>query len=171
MTPWAVLATGPSMSQAVADSVRGRCRVVAVSNAYELAPWADALAANDAAWWAEHPRAREFSGPKFSAQHVKGMKRFTSSARSDSNSGLLGVEVARTLGATRILLLGFDMDGSHYFGPHPAPLKNTNHARFEVFKRQFLLWSRQHPKVDVINCTPGSKLECFPRGVLEEVLC
>jgi hypothetical protein len=166
-----VLATGPSMSQAVADSMRGRCRVVAVSNAYELAPWADALAANDAAWWTEHPKARLFEGQKFSAQHVKGLTRFASSARSDSNSGLLGLEVARHLGATRVLLLGFDMHGPHYFGPHPAPLKNTPHARFEVFKRQFQLWGRQHPRVEVINCTPGSQLDCFPRGVLKEVLC
>jgi hypothetical protein len=171
VTTWVVLATGESMSQAVASSVRGRCSVVAVSNAYSLAPWADALASNDATWWEANPAARQFSGQKFSAQRVPGLARFVGSVRSDTNSGLLGLDVARHLGATRVVLLGFDMRGTHYFGRHPAPLKNTPEHRFEVFKRQFALWGRTHPKVEVINCTPASKLDCFPRGVLEEVLC
>lgn len=53
---WILLAPGPSMSQALADSVRGH-RVVAINNVYELAPWADCLAANDLSWWRKHPEA------------------------------------------------------------------------------------------------------------------
>lgn len=172
MSTWAVLATGESMSQSVADSVRGRVPVVAVSNAYTLAPWADALASNDATWWESNPKAREFAGQKFSGQHVRGIGPYRSTVDSQTNSGLLAMEVARQqFGATRVLLLGFDMGGTHYFGPHPKPLKNTPPHRFEVFKRQFERWARLHPAVQVINCTPGSALQCFPHSTLEAELC
>lgn len=168
---FAVLATGPSMSQAVADQVRGRCKVVAVSDAYKLAPWADALASSDAAWWKANPMAAEFVGPKWTAapdfRKVEGVERFPS-ADNGSNSGLLACQVAVSMGATKILLCGFDMRGSHFFGPHPAPLKNTQPARFQVFHRQF---SRFRPRgVQVLNCTPGSALKHFPMVDLEEAL-
>lgn len=59
-----ILATGPSMSQAVADSARGFGTVIAVSDAYRLAPWADCLVSADTAWWKHHNP--DFAGPKFS---------------------------------------------------------------------------------------------------------
>ena len=45
-----LLAPGPSMSQALADSVRG-CRVGAVTSALPLATWAEFVAASDVSWW------------------------------------------------------------------------------------------------------------------------
>lgn len=167
MTTFAVLATGPSMSQAVADSVRGKCGVVAVSDAYRLAPWADALASNDRVWWLHHVEALKFAGPKFTSGTVDGVEKM--SHRGGSNSGLLGIRVAMRLGATRVLLLGYDMGGTHYFGPHPEPLKNTLPARFEIFKQQFARF--EHPGVEIVNCTPDSALTCFPRMTLQEALC
>jgi len=80
-----------------------------------------------------------------------------------SNSGLLGLRVAELLGPDRILLLGFDMKGSHFFGPHPAPLENTPSHRFAVFRRQFDAYQSPLP---IINCTPNSALTCFPKSEL-----
>jgi hypothetical protein len=163
---WAILATGPSMSQAVADSVRGRCSVVAVSDAYKLAPWADALVSSDLKWWRHHQP--DFPGAKYAAVEVAGVKRFDWTS-TDTNSGLLGIKVAVNLGATRVLLLGFDMGGTHFFGKHPSPLRNTSDERFEVFKKQF---ADYRPRgVEIINCTPGSALKCYPMARLEDVLC
>lgn len=48
------------------------------------------------------------------------------------NSGVFAIRVARYLGARKIILLGFDGHGSHYFGEHPSPLKNTTEARRKV---------------------------------------
>lgn len=172
MTTWAVLATGPSMSQAVTDLVRGRCQVVSVSDAYRLAPWADVLVSCDKAWWDEHPDALDFKGAKYGCMPefhaVSGVERFK--APSGSNSGLLGLMVAVSLGATKVLLCGVDMHspGEHFFGKHPAPLKSTTEDRMQIFKRQF---DRYHPKgVDIVNCTPGSALNCYPKGDLVECL-
>jgi hypothetical protein len=170
MSVWAVLATGPSMSQAVADSVRGRCDgVIAVSNAYILAPWADALVSNDSVWWKSNPSALKFVGRKFCGAKLDGTEQIllTGPFPLGSNSGLQGIRVAGgVFHATKILLLGFDMHGTHFFGRHGTPLRNTTQVRMKVHKEQFARWKG----CPVVNCTPGSELKCFPMGELSQEL-
>lgn len=168
---FAVLCTGPSMSQAVADSVRN-LRVVAVNGSYELAPWSEALAANDVNWWAKNPQAHTFKGRKFTTNRIKGVERIEggSTIGPPICSGVIGLEVAKRLGASRILLLGADFHGSHFFGDYTNGLKNTTDVRRRQHAAQFALWKRANPKMEVINCTEGSRLECFPRITLAEAL-
>lgn len=155
------------MSQELADFVRGKCSVVAVSDAYKLAPWADALVSNDRVWWSAYPDAKNFAGRKFCGAIASGLEVIKGAHMgSGLNSGLQGMRVAQMLGATRILLLGFDMSGSHFFGLHPAPLANTTPKRFMKHIEQFKKW-RGCP---VINCTPGSALTQFPFADVREVL-
>lgn len=83
----AVLASGPSMSRDVAEAVRGKCRVIAVSNQAipllidgemrsALAPWADVLIASDRRWWIEHEQeARAFHGLKVTVEPPGGCER------------------------------------------------------------------------------------------------
>lgn len=170
MNTFAILATGPSMSQEIADMVRNRCRVIAISDAYQLAPDAEAMVSSDAAWWRAHPEAYYFSGKKFTAapdfQNLPGVERFA--LHSGSNSGLLACHVAVMLGAKKILLLGYDMGGTHYFGEHPEPLKKTTPQRYEIFKKQF---EHFRPRdVEILNCTPNSALRCYPFADLKEQL-
>lgn len=164
----AVLATGPSMSQEVADSVRS-LRVIAVSNAYTLAPWAEALVSGDAQWWEHHtPAWVGFKGRKFSSHRLHGIEQVRGTH--GWHSGMVAVRVAfDVLGARRILLLGFDMRGGHFFGSHPSPLKNPGPGQFARFQLQFAKM-RIPVGVEVINCTPGSALSCFPRRTLAEAL-
>ena len=168
----AVLATGPSMSQSVADSVRDRCRVVAVSDAYRLAPWADAMASTDGKWWKAHPEAMEFPGRKFTAApdfiRLDGVERLP--VDTATNSGLLGLMVAVKLGATRVLLCGLDMHspGQHFFGRHPAPLRHSEQRHLELHKRQFRAYRPRG--VEILNCTPGSALDAYPMSTLETEL-
>lgn len=167
---WILLAPGPSMSQELADSVRGH-RVGVVSNAYELAPWADFLAATDSSWWRSFPSALEFEGDKFSPNHVKGVERVKAGLINSSiNSGVLGLECAKRKGATRIMMVGFDMHGSHFFGEYKNGLKNTSLARRRQHIVQFKQWARGNKHIDVINCTPGSHLKVFPFGDLSRCL-
>lgn len=168
MSTFAVLATGPSLTQCQVDKVSG-LRVIAVSDAYRLAPWAEALVSADKAWWLHHQP--EFAGRRFSALRVPGMEtEILDGLPMGTNSGLQAVHVAVQLGARRVLLLGFDLGGSHFFGPHPEPLKNTDSrpGRFEVFKRQFAGY--QPRAVEIINCTPGSALGCYPKADLDACL-
>ncbi len=157
------------MSQAVADSVR-HLRCVVVNDAFRLAPWAEALAAQDPDWWYENPDAFEFKGGRYSSVAFRSVYAigYTEGISQESPSGLLGLHVAIALGAKRVLLLGFDMHGGHYFGPHKWPLSNTPPARFEWFKAAFGAYPLRG--VEVLNCTPGSALTCFPMVDLADAL-
>lgn len=165
MTDWLVMATGPSMSPELAARAVGH-NVVAVSDAYRLLPEAKALAASDAAWWRAYPEAGEFAGRRFTVgRDVPAAERLA--LPTSTNSGLLGCHVAQLLGATRIFLFGVDLAGTHYFGPHPAPLQNTLPARFDMMRKAFARWAG----VPVFNCSPISTLACFPFADPEDVLC
>jgi hypothetical protein len=171
LTTFAILATGPSLSQELADFVRDKCSVVAVSDAFRLAPWATALVSNDAAWWRAHPDALKFVGRKFSAAAVPGVERLPLNGhyQGGTNSGLQGFRVAEMLGATKIILLGFDLNannGAHFFGNHPSTLRNTTPQRFAIHIKQFDKWNG----CEVLNCTPGSSLKRFPFADIHEVL-
>lgn len=169
---FAVLATGPSLALEQVEAVK-HLPTIAVSNAYQLAPWALAVVAADKAWWRRHAEAMTFPGRRFALFPECDMPGLEIVKRTDAisygtNSGLLACHVAMTVfGASRLLLLGFDMRGTHYFGPHVG-LKNTSPERFAEFRRQFARW---RPKgVEVINCTPGSALTCFPTRSLDACL-
>ena len=164
-----VLAPGPSMSQALADRVRGLGVVVAVGNAYELAPWADALVANDLTWWNEHPEARKFAGKKFCTKTLSGTVRHRGrTVGADSNSGTLGMDVAvEVFKATEVVLLGFDFHGTHFFGRYTNRCSNTTPASRKKHIRQMKAWQLVHRKIRVVNCTPGSALTVFPFGELD----
>lgn len=165
MSTFVVLATGESLTGDQVAFVRqkheqGMCKAIAVSNSYKLAPWADALVSNDSAWWREHKDAMKFVGRKFCGGAYQQLERLKADGNysSGTNSGLQGMRAAQLMGATKILLLGFDMKGSHFFGKHPAPLRNTTPNRFRVHIAQFRKWKG----CLVINCSPGSALKQFP---------
>ena len=161
---YAVLASGPSMSQEVADSVRGRGKVLAVSDTYLLAPWADGLVSADAGWW-RHKKP-EFEGPRYSMATIPDIEKVD--APMGTNSGLLAVMLAVKLGATKVLLLGVDLHGTHFFGNHPEPLRNPKQDRLNIFKRQF---AEYKPKgVQIYNCSPSSQLEAYPLARVEDHL-
>lgn len=180
----AVLASGQSMSQAVADKVRGLCRVIAVNDNYRLAPWADILYAADHDWWRVHQEALSFAGRKVTineglefegVQYVEsgGYGDFderTTHVRTGKNGGYQALHIAVHAGARRILLCGFDMHGTHWFGDHPPKLHKT-----QPFSTWISLFNRLPPimrrkGVEVINCTPNSALKCFEYLELEKAL-
>lgn len=169
---FAILATGPSMSQAVADSVR-HLRVVAVSDAFVFAPWAEALASQDLAWWKARPLASDFRGRKFcgAMEPPEGVA-LLPDLPSGCNSGVLGIRVARHLGAKRIVLLGFDGHGTHFFGPHTGTLKETTELRrrahFEQHRQE--AHACQWHGVEVWNCTPGTVIDAYPTTTLQMAL-
>jgi hypothetical protein len=164
----AVLCTGPSLTQADVDFVRGKAKVVAVSDAIYLAPWADALVSHDKKWWNAHPEA-DCAGPKFT-HHPGGLpeREIEELRPSGGNSGTLALSAAEKLWKPgRILLLGCDLKGTHFFGPHTRQgLRNTRPDQFEAMRKQF----RNFQHLPVVNCSPTSGLDCFPRGDLRAQL-
>lgn len=160
----AVLCTGPSLTQADVDYCRGRCKVVAVSDAIYMAPWADALVSYDKGWWWAHKP--DFKGPKYHC-HVEKIEGIEMFEPRPGNSGTLGLAVSLNMNPDRVVLLGADMKGTHYFGKHTkAGLRNTNAMQFRAMKNQFANFA----KWPVVNCSPDSELECFPKMSLGEAL-
>lgn len=90
------------------------------------------------------------------------------------NGGHQAINLAVLLGVRRILLLGFDMkpaaDGRlHWFGEHPVA---TQPHVFSAMLQNFpsMLAPLRAAGVEVVNCTPGSALRCFPQRPLEDEL-
>src|SRR4051812_2852413 len=62
------IAGGPSLTPADVDACQARARVIAINDAYRLAPWADVLYACDAKWWRWHRGVENFSGRKYALE-------------------------------------------------------------------------------------------------------
>ncbi len=172
-----VMASGPGMSQAVADAVESSdLPAIAVNSTWRLAPWADMLYAADPEWW-HHPDNRAalaFDGLRVSCQPVAGVHQLRNSGtdgfdpdpaavRTGGNSGYQALHVAVHAGAARVLLCGFDMGGTHWHGKHPTPLRETLSETYGRWIQRFdaLAPVLKERGVNVVNCTPGSALRCF----------
>lgn len=172
------------------DYCRGKAPVVAVNDTYRLAPWADALYACDARWWDAHNGVPMFTGLKFSLEsaagrwpgvHVlentgdRGVELVPSGVRTGKNSGYQAINLAIHLGASLIVLLGYDMqrvDGrpSHFFGEHPRTLHRD--SPFGLFLDHYpsIVEPVRALGVRIVNCSRETALTCFPRQPLEAVL-
>lgn len=170
MTTWALLAPGPSASAGLAEKVAD-LPVGAIGCAYQLAQWASFIASSDAAWWRTYRDAFEWPVPKFCMGTAAGVERIRIDYLGTAvNSGVLGLECAVRAGATRILLLGFDMHGTHFFGPYANGLRNTQPHQRAQHLRQYEGWARMNKRVEVLNCTSGSALKCFKARELDACL-
>lgn len=168
MTTWALIAPGPSAKWD--ERLRG-LKLGVVGCAYQLAPHADFIAASDRGWWRKYPEAMELEGQKYSMTQWPGTEKVSVPyLGSVCNSGVLGLEVAKNLGAKTILLLGFDMQGSHFFGQYRNGLRNTTPSQRAQHHKQYEQWARTNKEVEVINCTKNSALTCFPKASLDEGL-
>lgn len=85
------------------------------------------------------------------------------------NSGYQAINLAYLLGATRIILLGYDMQKTggkdHWFGSHPQGLINGNYSDF-VHNFTQLAEDLRAEGVEVINCSRETALTQFKRADL-----
>lgn len=199
------LGGGPSLTRDQAAQTQGRIdergrtlRVIAINNAYAIAPWADILYFADADWWEQH-RVRE-AFQKFAGQKVtimpsgarvtepdvlvlRNLSDVTASPvlseesnmlATGSNGGYQAVNLAVLAGAKRILLLGYDMkaDARGRTNWHREHRRITPFQHYEVFRREFdkLPPYLARLGVEVTNCTPDSALRVFPRSTIEHAL-
>lgn len=164
-------------------------RVIAINDAYKLAPWADALYAADRKWIDWHDGVPSFSGQKYTIQSndtttrpdwmvlrntgYDGLETEPGGLRTGFNSGYQAINLAVQLGAKRILLLGYDMapaiDGkTHWFGDHPDKVPSPYDQMRAAFDT--LVEPLAALGVDVINCSRHTALLTFPCFPLSAVL-
>lgn len=127
----------------------------------------------DRAWWKKyHREARDFQGLKFTAcadcfdAQIPPMP-------AQGNSGAGAIALAATMGAQRIILLGYDCkyakDGKrHWHGDHPKGLGNA--ASMPKWAAQFEKTAAQYRHVEIVNASRETALRLWPRVDLDKAL-
>lgn len=185
------IASGPSLTKEDVEYCRGKGRVIVINNCYKLAPWAHTLYACDGRWWAEYHEdvKKKFKGElwtidfaaadKYGLNCIGVLNTAIFSNNPDAiatghNSGFQAFNLAAIQGASKIILLGYDMkprgDGvRHWHGNHKKSLVQTNPAEYPKWVERFRQASKLI-KIPVINCTRDSAIDCFEKAKLRDVL-
>lgn len=160
-------------------------RVLAIKEAYLLAPWADVLYACDHSWWRYYNGAPTFTGLKYTLEAPTpgvvqlqntgdaGLELEPTGLRTGHNSGFQAINLAVHLGATRVLLVGYDCwagsDGRQTWYQTKRPHLTSP---YPVFMQSFgtIVEPLKAAGVEVVNCSRFTVLRAFPCRPLEEVL-
>jgi hypothetical protein len=120
----------------------------------------------------------EFGTHQIRSGGLTGLSSDSSRLSHGTNSGYQAINLAVHLGASRIILLGYDMhcNGGMHF--HNSPGRRADyHLEFEKKIRLDMLprfAGLVHPLaalgIEVVNCTPGSAITCWPNIPLGQVL-
>ena len=200
----AILASGPSMTQAQCDLVGATdWFAVAINETWRLAPWAHTLYGCDWEWWASlAPKVEEFRGTRVigTVPNIRNKPQFPPEMEGQaaqlqylrvvagqtqplwngpavgagSNSAFQVANWVARCGATRLVLLGVDCHSpnAHWHGIHKHPL--AKNQKPNLMKAWLMAWRNAAPQftergISVVNCSPGSAVDCFPRANLEKV--
>lgn len=192
--PAFILGGGASLTGFDASILRGKGRIIAIKEAgLTMAPGADVLYWADK-WWLEGrpgfegnlSRLRLHKGkykvcrfePKDSGGHdIKVLPQDKKVALSTDPTKLAGLDagaacinLAYLFGASSIVLLGFDMQGGNWDGrPRKAETNDRYRKRFMPMIEK-MAGPLRAAGVDILNATPDSALDCFPKVPLAEIL-
>lgn len=183
----AILASGPSLTPDAAFYARNRAdRVIAINESWQLCRDADVLYAADSAWWNKRgPDPVWFKGERWSCDmgwHGKPAPAgitlvpckpgsaitLTGPISTGSNSSFQAMHLAIRWGAKKIVFLGLDMtadNGGHWHRDHGPGLRNTEERTYQNFRRAFETAAPEIAAlgVEVVNASPTSALNCFPK--------
>lgn len=187
-----IVASGPSAPESPIDLARGKCRVIAINNSWQLAPWADILYACDWAWWNQNKGRNDFAGLRVSidkrscdkwdikyVQCNKGTDSMEFAVRGKvgwgGNSGFHALNLAVQFGCSRVLLVGYDMhvnNGAHWHGNHPSIMNNPRRGNVERWRRAVDGAAAKIAErgVEVVNCSANSALQNYKKMPLDEAL-
>jgi len=169
----ACIASGPSLTAEDCEIVRlAGIPAIAVNSSWKRAPFADIIYAGDLAWWKAYAGEITVAAERWTccrqAATLYGAN--FHKAGGAYNSGLRALQLAIHLGAKKVLLLGYDASvkrGTHWHGSHEKT-KNPDESRCLKWVKQFSMLDIKG--AEVINCAPGSALECFPKMSLIEAM-
>ncbi|MER9355549.1 methyltransferase domain-containing protein [Mesorhizobium sp. M0514] len=177
-----ILAGGASVLSQDLSLLSGR-RVIAINSAWKTYPQADVLFFADTRWWTKfHP---DFGGLvvttcAWSDKRIKNLKKIAPGKGIATRPDTLALEttsvtgainLAVHFGASRIVLLGVDgqiVKGQrhHHTDAYPWPFKGDSFGKHAA---EFRAVAASIP-VPVINCSPVSNLDIWPKMTLEEAV-
>jgi len=176
-----VVGGGPSLKGFDWERLRDKY-VIVVCRAYQKVPWAKILYFTDKRFFEWYPDLISFKGIKVSGGKTEhpdiinyrftgadGIELIKGRLRHGNNSGYAAINLAIQCGAKTIILLGFDMGGGHWHQEHPIP---TRPHVYNKMIPHFDSLAEQAKKlgVTILNASPESRLEAFPKITLEQAL-
>lgn len=136
-----------------------------------MAMFADILYANDRDWWQEYIAEVKttFAGSLVSPVNFSGITRLDLGV---TNSGVAALMLAAFMGARRILMLGYDCQRTggkaHWHSDHPSHMGNA--GSLDKWPALFADVARKLTRLNVVNISRQTALDCFQRGKLEDEL-
>lgn len=196
------IASGPSLSEYQLKVVRQRmskCTVVSVNDNYRVFPDADILFSADSDWWLYHydeaalctlADFRTVKGaranfllkggddpyrPLIECPIHRNPEEIGQSKRTfyGGNSGITAIDFARQMGATKIILLGYDhmhTDKTHWFGDHPPELRTEPIFDYWIENFKHLAEAYERLGIDLVNCSYPTALTHCRQSTIEEEL-
>lgn len=169
----ACIASGPSLCEDDCLTVQvSGIKSIAVNSSWQMARFCDVIYAGDYDWWKENIEDIDIPAERWTCSErsadVYGLNHHRK--RGAYNTGLRAVELAIEFGASRIILLGYDgtvKHGTHWHGDHKNT-KNPDEDRCIKWRQQFASMNRKG--AEIINCSVGSAINCFPKARIEDVL-
>lgn len=171
--------------------------VIGVNMAYQLGNWIDFCFFGDDAWFNLHrEQLREFRGVKVSCAPIfdkpsyknkqekikyvpqnrsrtHGISDTPNTVSWNANSGAAAINLAYHFGATKIVLVGFDMKhndagNSHWHNEYQV----TKRAVFPRHLKGFpaIALDAERLGITILNASPDSAIDVFPRHSVEDIL-
>lgn len=183
--PVVCVGTGASLTAEDVAVCRDRACVLAVKDAVRLATWADVLYSGEIRWWRQYGPALTFAGARYTLEPEAedwatvlrntgplGLEPSPDGLRTGSHSGYQAINLAVHLGASRIVLLGYDMQATngqdHFFGAHPYEKRVRPYQWVSLFAE--LVAPLKSLGIPIVNASRVTAISCFPRQDLAEAL-
>ena len=186
----AIVASGPSIGHVATRALEGRIRTIAIKENVDLCPWAEMVYGCDLAFWRNNDGMPGYRGLKVAwkspCDAVKTVRIDNDKdwllteepglIGSGGNSGFQALNLSIQFGATRILLVGFDVSdqyGVHWYG------RSQGNGRAQPSEWNFRRWRAAFARastqvrglgVQVLNASPLTSLTCFPIVTIEDAL-
>ncbi len=172
------IASGPSLTAEDCQLATNSAHpVIAVNSSLKAVPNCQHVYAADFSWWEKYhsdvPSGVQRWTSSISATQRYGLSYFPHPDNGSFNSGLHAIQLAISLGARRVLLLGYDCSievGSHWHGDHPVELKNPDKSSVARWQTEYSRLAATLCGVEILNCSRRSALACFQLSTIEVAL-
>jgi hypothetical protein len=167
----ACIASGPSLTKSDCDLIQqSGISTIAVNNSWKMARFARIIYAGDFVWWENYRHEIDIDADKWTCckRSADDFKINFHDKRGAYNSGLRAVELALDMGASKILLLGYDASIKHgvHWHENYKKTKNPDDIRCHKWLGQF-----EHLRgKNIINCAPNSSLTQFPKMTVKDAI-
>lgn len=186
-----IIGGGPSLTQEqVTYLINTSTYIIAVNNAYQLAPFADMIFACDIQWWYYHKNLLKFShgcwtlegvGSHFAKRHktpvlneipfTRDYGIYDDKVHHGGNSGYMAIQLARLMGFKKIVLIGFDHQHTngqtHWHGDHDKRIFNKNADDLDRWNSNMERLLTDITDVDIVNCSLETAITACRRSTLE----